>query len=316
MARVAVLGSLNMDMVMRVPALPRPGETVLGDRLLRLPGGKGANQAAAAARLGARVRLIGRVGADAFGEELATGLEADGVDVSGVARDDVEPTGAALIMVESGGQNLIAVAPGANGRVGDAEVGRLLDRLGTGDVVVLQLEVPLPTVLAAAAAARRADLVVVLNAAPSGHLATHSLPEVDLLVVNETEAADLTGVPIPGVEAAAAAAEQLGRRAPAVAVTLGAAGAILWEQGHATHIDPLPVEAVDVTAAGDAFIGAAALGMSEGWNILEAVRLGAAAGAATVSRVGARSSLPRPGDLHRLFGIDLEQRRPSRQGST
>ena len=315
MARVAVLGSLNMDMVMRVPALPRPGETVLADRLLTVPGGKGANQAAAAARLGARVRLIGRVGADVFGEELATGLEADGVDVSGVARDDVEPSGAALIMVESGGQNLIAIAPGANGRVGDAEVGRLLYGLTAGDVVVLQLEVPLQTVLAAAAAARRADAVVILNAAPSGHLATHSLPEVDLLVVNETEAADLTGEPIPGVEAAAAAAEQLGRRAPAVAVTLGAAGAILWEEGRATQIDPLPVEAVDVTAAGDAFIGAAALGMSEGWNILEAVRLGGAAGAAAVTRVGARSSLPRPGDLHRLFGIDLEQRRPGRQPS-
>lgn len=315
MAGVAVLGSLNVDMVVRVPALPRPGGTVLGDRLLTVPGGKGANQAAAAARLGARVRLIGRVGADVFGEELAGGLEADGVDVSGVARDDVEPTGAALIIVESGGQNLIAVAPGANGRVGDAEVARLLDGLTAGDVVVLQLEVPLRTVLAAAAGARRADAVVVLNAAPSGHLATHSLPDVDVLVVNESEAADLTGVRMAGVEAAVGAAEQLGRRARAVAVTLGAAGAILWEKGRATQIDPLPAEAVDVTAAGDAFIGAAALGISEGWNILEAARLGAAAGAATVTRVGARSSLPRPDDLHRLFGIDLEQRRPGRQAS-
>jgi ribokinase len=167
-ARVSVLGSINMDLVVRVPVLPRPGETVLGDRLLRFPGGKGANQAAAATRLGADVRMFGRVGADAFGDELLRSLEADRVDVSGVARDPDQPTGAALILVEEGGQNTIAVAPGSNGKVGVAEVSALVANLAPGEVVVMQLEVPLDAVRGAALAARHAGAVVVLNASPVG----------------------------------------------------------------------------------------------------------------------------------------------------
>lgn len=300
-----MLGSLNMDLVVRVPALPKPGDTVLGDRLLRVPGGKGANQAAAAARLGAQVRMVGRVGADAFGDDLLSGLTADGVDVSGITRDIEQPSGTALIVVEASGQNLIAVAPGANSRVGDAEVERLRDGLGPGDVVVLQLEVPLATVRQAAAAARQVGARVLLNAAPSTPLAGGPLPNVDLLVVNEGEAGELAGLPVSGWAAAERAAALMGGWADSVAVTLGAVGAVLWNEGVATRIDPRHVESVDATAAGDAFVGATAVGLAAGWSMRRAVELGGAAGAAAVTRPGARSSLPRPADLNRLFGVEV-----------
>src|SRR5437870_1904195 len=177
-----------MDLVVRVPALPLPGDTVLGDRLLTVPGGKGANQAVAAARLGAQVRMIGRVGGDAFGAELVAGLRDDGVETSGIAVDASEPSGAALIVVEKSGQNTVTVAPGANSKVGDEEVARLVDGLGPQDVVVLQLEIPLPPVLAAISAARAVGARVILNAAPTARVTDRRIPEVDLLIVNEGEA--------------------------------------------------------------------------------------------------------------------------------
>jgi ribokinase len=290
--RVVVLGSINMDLVARVPALPRPGDTVLADRLLTIPGGKGANQAVAAARLGARVSMVGRVGDDGFGKELITGLEQDGVDTSGVAVDKSEPSGVALIIVESGGQNVIAVAAGANSTVGEQEVKRLRDGLGPDDVVVVQLEIPLVAVLAAIRIAHEVGARVILNAAPSAALVGQQVPAVDLLIVNESEAAELGG-------------PQLRESVGALAVTLGAAGSVLYEKDQVTHIEPQSVEAVDATAAGDALVGAAAFSLAGGSSMEDAVRLGGAAGAAAVTKVGARPSLPGPDDLRRLFGIEL-----------
>jgi ribokinase len=292
MGDVVVLGSINMDLVVRVPNLPRPGDTVLGDRLLTIPGGKGANQAVAAARLGASVRMIGRVGSDLFGTELIAGLKQDHVDTSGVTVDPAEPSGAALIVVDSTGQNTITVAPGANSAVGDEEVTRLRGALRPDDVVVLQLEIPMPAVLSAIAAARDAGARVILNAAPSAAMVGLPVPEVDVLIVNEGEAAEL------GLAAKKASVR-------ALAVTLGAKGAILYENGSSTRIDPRRVDAVDTTAAGDAMVGAAAFSLARGSTILDAIRLGGAAGAAAVTKLGARPSLPRPEDLERLFGIDL-----------
>jgi ribokinase len=295
-----------MDLVVRVPALPRPGETVLGDRLLRFPGGKGANQAAAAARLGAEVRMLGRVGMDAFGDELLGGLETDHVDVTGVAKDSEEPSGAALILVEEGGENTIAVAPGSNARVGDTEVRALVDGLAPGDVVVLQLEVPLEAVQAAAMASRRAGALVVLNASPIGSSMTRlSLPEVDALVVNEGEASALSGVTVVDAQSAEAAAASLGSLARAIVVTLGAAGSVFCEGGRSTRVAPRRVQAVDATAAGDAFVGALAYGLAKGCSLAEAVDLGGAAGAVAVTRMGARSSLPTLQEVQRLMGADL-----------
>jgi ribokinase len=280
-----------MDLVVRVARLPQPGDTVLGERLLRIPGGKGANQAVAAARLGALTRMVGRVGADAFGKELLSGLRDDGVDVDAVGVDPVEPSGAALIVVEEGGDNIITVAPGANGRVGEPEVDVLRAELSPGDVLVLQLEIPISTVLAAVQAGRDAGARVVLNAAPSAGLVNLAVPAVDLLVVNETEAADLGG------------AERLRAAASAVVVTLGANGSILYEKKRETVIEARRVDAVDATAAGDAFVGALAFAMAHGSSLVDAARLGNAAGAAAATRVGARPSLPAPRDLERLFGL-------------
>jgi len=287
-----VVGSINMDLVVRVSRLPRPGDTVLGDRLHTIPGGKGANQAVASARLGARVRMIGRVGADAFGVDLVAGLGEDGVDTSGVAIDASEPTGAALIVVDRDGQNTITVAPGANSTVGDAEVMRLRQGLGPGDVVVLQLEIPMPAVLAAIEAAHEAGAFVILNAAPSAALAGRRMPSVDLLIVNEGEAAELGG-------------QGLRESVGALAVTLGAAGSIVFEKDRETRIEPQRVDAVDGTAAGDALVGAAAYSLARGSSVADAIRLGSAAGAAAVTKMGARPSLPWPDDLKRLFGIEL-----------
>jgi ribokinase len=290
---VLVLGSINMDLVVRVANLPRPGDTVLGDRLLTIPGGKGANQAVAAARLGASVRMIGRVGRDLFGTELIAGLIQDQVDTSGVTVDPAQPSGAALIVVDSSGQNTITVAPGANSAVGDEEITRLRDRLRPDDVVVLQLEIPMPTVLSAIAAVHDAGARVILNAAPSAAMLGLPVPDVDLLIVNEGEADEL-------------GRDRLQRSVRALAVTLGSEGAILYESERSTRIEALRVDAIDTTAAGDAMVGAAAFSLARGSTIADAIRLGGAAGAAAVTRVGARPSLPRPDDLKRLFGIDLE----------
>jgi ribokinase len=296
-SRVIVLGSINMDLVVQVRALPLPGETVLGERLLTLDGGKGANQAVAAARLGATVRFIGRIGADAFGDRLLEGLDADRVDRTGVTRDPDQPSGVALIVVQAGGQNTVTVAPGANARVGAVELGRLAGEVQLGDVVVLQLEIPVEAVRAAAAAARAAGAVVILNAAPAGPLVGHPLPEVDVLVVNEAEAAALSGSAADNAETAEAAAAHLAGSARAVVVTLGVAGSILWQEGAAVRIAPLVVEALDATAAGDAFVGAVAFALSAGRSLEKAVELGSAAGALATTRVGARSSLPTAAEL-------------------
>jgi ribokinase len=304
MGRVVVLGSINLDLVVRVSALPRPGETVLGDRLLRFAGGKGANQAVAAARLGGEVLMLGRVGSDSTGDELLRGLEEDGVDVSGVARDGEEATGAALIVVEEGGQNTVTVAPGANAKVGAAELESLAVLLAPGDVLVLQLEIPFDTVKSAAEAARRAGARIVLNAAPvvADHASAPPLPEVDVLVVNEGEASALSGLPVTDPASAGAAAALLGASAGAVTVTLGEAGAILWEAGEVTLVEPRQVEAVDATGAGDAFVGAVAFALAAGRPLQDAVELGAAAGAVAVTRMGARTSLPTLGEVRTLIG--------------
>jgi len=291
---VAVLGSINMDLVVRVRELPRPGDTVLGDRLLTIQGGKGGNQAVAAARLGALVRMIGRVGADSFGPSLISGLRDDGIDTSGVVVDESETSGAALIVVDASGENVIAVAPGANSRVGGDDLARLRAGLSAGDVVVMQLEIPLDTVLAAIDVAHAAGARVLLNAAPSGVLAGRAMPHVDVLIVNKGEAAELGG-------------DSLRRAVGALVVTLGAAGSVVYEGDRETRIEPHRVEAIDATAAGDAVVGAAAFALARGASVVDAVRLGNAAGAAAVTKMGARPSLPTPADLKRLFGIELDE---------
>jgi ribokinase len=301
MARIVVLGSLNMDLVVTVPYLPRPGETVLGRQFGTYPGGKGANQAVAAARLGGHVAMVGRVGADHFGPALIENLESNGVDATGIARDPDTTTGAALIYVEDSGQNMIAVAPGANARLDSADAQRAVDRLRPGDVLVMQLEIPVTVVNQAVQSARQMEAFVLLNAAPAQRLEPGLLSQVDQLVVNEREAQALVDQGDPST--AAAAVRAMGPRI--VIVTLGPSGSLFCDATGVHRVEPFPVTAIDSTGAGDAFVGALAVGMARGLETATAIRFANAAGAAASTSLGAQAALPRLDDLRRLFGVHV-----------
>lgn len=302
MSRIIVLGSLNIDLSVAVPALPSRGETVLGQRLERRPGGKGANQAVAAARLGGTVAMYGRVGDDPFGAEVIDSLRASGVDVRGVRDGAAAATGAALIVVDEIGDNIIAVASGANAIVDREDVGRLAPELVAGDVLVLQLEIPLDVVRAAASAARTAGARVLINAAPAPKDGLTALPAADVLVVNETEASALAGTPVQRIVHVKHAAMALSGVAPAVVVTLGAQGAVLVCDGKATHVSAPSVSAVDATGAGDAFVGALAYGLATSRPIVESVRLGVLVASLSVTRAGAQDSFPSLAELDKWTG--------------
>ncbi len=297
---VLVVGSLNQDLTVPVPRHPRPGETVLGGDLALHPGGKGANQAVAAARMGAAVRMIGRVGADAFGRGLVENLKTEGVDVSGVRALEDAPTGTALIAVGPGGENAIVVSPGANARLRPEDLSPA--EFASARVLLLQLEVPLDTVLEAARLGKEAGARVVLNAAPARALPEALLARVDLLVVNEHEAATLLkAAPAETPGAALALARRLSRQVPAAVVTLGEKGLAYAGQEDSGTLPAFPVQAVDTTAAGDAFAGALAAALAEGAALPDALRVGAAAGALAATRPGAQPSLPRRDEVHALL---------------
>jgi ribokinase len=290
-----VVGSLNMDLVVEVPTIPRPGETILGDNFATFPGGKGANQAVAAARLGARVSLIGRVGQDAFGDQLLASARADGVSVSHVGRDDTAATGVAMITVDERGQNSIAVASGANFRLTADHVREAWALLEKPDVLAMPLETPLETIAIAVELACRSEATVVLNPAPARSLPAEIMASVDVLVPNEPETEHLTGMSISTLDASRAAGRQLFSFGVSnVVLTLGSQGALVLE-GNADQYVLIPayrVDAVDTTAAGDAFVGGIAVGLSEGKSLAESARFASAVGALAVTKLGAQPSLP------------------------
>ncbi|MFD2764461.1 ribokinase [Micromonospora eburnea] len=291
--RVAVVGSANMDVVGTAPALPRPGETVLGSDFVMLPGGKGANQAIAAARAGASCAFLGAIGSDAFGVTLKARITAAGVDTSQL-RVVYGDSGVALVMVNATGENAILVVPGANGAFTGLTEGEL-HAVREADVLVAQLEVPVETVTEAAAAARGAGTRVVLNAAPARPVPAELLAAVDLLVVNETEARALTGRGRDEPEA-------LLDLVPRAVLTLGAEGARYVDRdGTSVHVPAVKVDVVDSTAAGDAFTAALAVAWGEGRELLDAVHWAAAAGAACARRLGASVALPRRIEIDELY---------------
>jgi ribokinase len=292
-ARVVVVGSSNTDLLVRVRELPRPGETVLGSDLLRAQGGKGANQAVAAARAGATVAFIGCVGADAFGDEAVVALRAEGINIVHVRRVADTPTGVALITVATRGQNSIVVARGANARLAAEDIERAGAVLRGARMVVAQLEVPLSAVTRALSLAREGGARTLLNPAPAQPLDDDLLALVDLLVCNESEAEVLTGGAVAdGAGAEAAARALVGRGARSVIVTRGAAGFLVLDAAGAYHGAALEVSAVDTTGAGDAFIGALACRLAAGDPVGVAARFAAAAAALSVQRAGAQPSLP------------------------
>jgi ribokinase len=292
-AHVTVVGSLNMDLVVRAPRIAKSGETIIGGEFCHATGGKGANQAVAAARLGARVSLVGKVGRDAYGEALLQNLADDGIDDAHVLQDPDAATGVALIVVDAAGQNSIVVAPGANMRLWPRDVDAADDAIASADVLLLQLETPMATVIRAAEVAREHGVRVILNGAPARQLPDRLLSLVDVLICNESETALLSDLPVedrPRAQEAADALLQLS--VGTVIVTLGERGALLTKASHAMHVPPFDVTPVDTTAAGDAFVGGFAVALAEGRILSEAVRWGNAAGALATTRMGAQPSLP------------------------
>ncbi|HET6413872.1 MAG TPA: ribokinase [Anaeromyxobacter sp.] len=291
---VVVVGSINMDLVVRTVRLPEPGETVSGKSFAQIPGGKGANQAVAAARLGARTAMVGCLGDDAFGAELERVLAADGIDCRAVRKVPGVPTGVALIEVDDAGRNHIVVVPGGNGRLEVADVRAQEKLLAGARAVVLQLEIPLETVIFTAARARALGKLVVLNPAPAQPLPPELLAAADYLVPNELEAAALTGCRVDSPAAAEEAARSLrGQGARNVIVTLGALGVLSATEGEVRHHPARPVRAVDSTAAGDTFIGGLCTALVEGRSLDRAVAFAQAAAAISVTRPGAQTSIPR-----------------------
>jgi len=298
---VFVVGSINQDYVLSVERRPKPGETLGGASLAVHPGGKGANQAVAAALLGARVALLGRVGDDPAGASLRAELAGRGVDTAAVGTTDQAPTGAAFITVTPDGENAIVVAPGANHRLVPGDVDAVAGAIRSAAVLVAQLEVPLEVVgRAVEVAARSPTTRVVLNLAPARPVPGALLARVDVLVVNEHEAGVLLGEEVDGVAAATRAAEDLRGRGPeAVTVTLGAAGAVLAGPGGSGHVPAPRADVVDTTGAGDAFVGALAAELAAGASLAGAVAAGVRAGTAAVEAKGAQSSFPTAADLRR-----------------
>ncbi len=301
--RIVVVGSSNTDMVIKSHRIPRVGETVVGGQFVMAAGGKGANQAVAAARLGAHVLFVAKVGQDLFGEQAIAGYTQEGIDTRFVFRDPQHATGVALIMVDEQGENLISVASGANHYLTPADVDRAAEAIQQSDVLVVQLETPLETVLHAARLARAAGVRVILDPAPAPAepLPAELLATVTCVKPNETEAERLTGVGVEDPVSARQAAEELVRRGAASAiVTLGAQGAVWQDAERGGFVPGFRVEAVDSTAAGDAFSGALACALAQGMPLPDATRDASLAAALSVTRIGAQPSLPTAEELERF----------------
>jgi ribokinase len=290
---VVVVGGANTDYLVRGPRLPGPGETLRGDEFLEAPGGKGANQAVAAARLGARSAFIGRVGADARGEAAIAQLEREGVDVRGVARDAHAFTGVALVMVDQHGEKQILAAGGANVHFTVEDVRAAADTLRHTRVVLTQEEVPLDAVTLAIQVAREAGARVVLDPSPAQPLSDDLLRQVDLIKPDSSEAEALTQIPVRDRASARAAAQQLLERGVgAVAVQAGEEGDLIVWRGGERFLPHFPVKSVDATGAGDAFAAALAVALAEGRSLEEAGRMASAAAALKTTKLGAQAGLP------------------------
>lgn len=284
---VVVVGSVNADLVVRVDRRPAAGETVLGSDLAIHPGGKGANQAVAAARLGGRVAFLGRTGSDGNGDLVREALRGDGVDISHLVTTEA-PTGVALITLGPAGDNSIIVSPGANGRLSEDDVAAAGALFRAASVVSLQLEIPLDTVTAAARAAAEAGARVVFNLSPAAEVSADLLAYCDPLVVNEHEA-EFLGATDP--------ARLLARGPRSVVITRGADGAVIADRSGVTEVPSPSAEVVDTTGAGDAFTGALSLRLARGDDLADAARFAARAGAAAVRKAGAQSSFPTLAEL-------------------
>ena len=301
MPDILVVGSLNTDLVVQAPRFPQPGETISGEDLQVIPGGKGANQAVAVARLGVSVSMLGRVGKDNFGDFLLNNLKSNNVDSQLIQRDHAS-TGTAIIVVDSNGQNSIVLSAGANGKVHDLDVNTA--SFADYKLLLLQLEIPLQTVLSAAEHAHENGLRVILNPAPAKQLPGKLIALADFLVPNETELSLLTGLHVNNMDSAAEAGRALLQvGAKGVIVTLGKNGALIVTDTQVTYIDSYKVDVVDTTAAGDAFIGGFATALLQDKALEQAVRYGCACGALAVTKFGAQPSLPQKDEVESFLSF-------------
>lgn len=311
-APILVIGSSNTDMVVKTSKLPAPGETVMGGTFLMNPGGKGANQAVAAARLATAftgslpakkaITFVAKVGNDVFGQQAVDGFRREGIDTRHMLTDADYPSGVALINVDAQGENCITVAPGANAHLQPADVDAALQTASPDTIVLLQLEIPLPTVEYVVRRAAERGLRVMLNPAPARALPAGLFPNLFLITPNETEAEILTGIRVTDWATAERAAQQLHRMGVSnVIITLGSKGAYLHTETGATVISPPPVTPVDTTAAGDCFNGALAVALSEGQPLPEAVAFACRAASISVTRLGAQASMPTRREVNDLL---------------
>jgi len=301
---IVVVGSSNTDMVVKIPSLPAPGETVLGGDFVVAAGGKGANQAVAAARLGAVVGFVARIGWDMFGDQALESFKADGILTDFVVRDEDLPSGVALIMVDELGENMIAVASGANSALAESDVDKAKCVIRESSVLLLQLEVPMEVVDFAVCLGARTGSTVILNPAPAQFLDSAMLRKISVITPNEKETATLTGIEPHDAATARAAAERLNEAGVQnVVITMGKQGAFLLCEGYSGLIPAPKVEAMDTTAAGDAFNGALAYAMSREKKLPDAVAFANSVAALSVTRMGAQPSLPSREDVARHFPV-------------
>jgi ribokinase len=292
-AKILIVGSSNTDMVIKTNNFPGPGETILGGRFLMNAGGKGANQAVAAARLGGMVTFVGKIGDDIFGKQAVQQLLDEGINVDYVAIDPENPSGVALITVDSKGENSIVVAPGSNGTLSVADFDKAIAELENSEFVLMQLEIPIPTVGHIARLAAQNHKKVILNPAPAALLADELLKNLYVITPNKTEAELLTGIKVTDEQSALKAASVLHKKGvEIVIITLGASGAFLLANGKSEIIGAPKVEPVDTTAAGDTFNGALVVALSEGKTIQESIAFANKAASISVTRIGAQSSVP------------------------
>jgi ribokinase len=298
---VVVVGGMNTDFLVKGPELPAPGSTVEGDELHEGPGGKGANQAVAAARLGAKVAMVARVGPDERGAALLTALREEGVDVEAVVRDDEAPSGVALVMVDAAGNKQIMTAPGANRRLSSIDVRAAAVHIANAKVVLLQLEVPLEAVLEAISLGRAAGARIVLDPAPARPLPAEVLTSVHVLRPNAAEAEILTGIEVTDRASARRAAQNLLHRGVESAVIGAPGGNLLVSPEGEQWFPHLPVHSVDATGAGDAFAAALAVSIARGAGLAEATLFASAASALATTKVGAQAGLPRREEVESLL---------------
>jgi ribokinase len=299
--RIVVVGSVNTDMVVKSARIPAPGETVTGGQFVMAAGGKGANQAVAAARLGAEVTLVAKVGQDMFGDQAIDNYQREGIRTDCILRDPQHATGVALILVDDRGENLISVASGANHALTLEEVAKAADRIRAADALMLQLEIPMETVCQAAQLAADAGVPVILDPAPAAPLPDGLLRNVTYLTPNESEAEGLTGIRVTDEASAERAARQLlAAGARNVIVTLGAKGALLVTPERSLLVPSQPIQAVDTTAAGDAFNGGLAWALGRGLKLDDAIHWACLTGGLSATQLGAQPSLPTREALERF----------------